>query len=167
VIAICSQCVRADRYDRADHEDQERQTDTERRTARLTKPDLARVFHARRTPVGSSIYRASLEPSTHAGLPGLCAGRSPANHPGTLIGTFRADHRFEQPRGYGTYALPDPANWDTPPRDSGIHVLGWVELLNGWARPSIGVVGRADPGESRPWNRGRSHRMIAKLVTRS
>ena len=27
-----------------------------------------------------------------------------------------------------------PANWDTPPRDSGIHVVGWVELLNVWAR---------------------------------
>jgi hypothetical protein len=59
----------------------------------------------------------------------------------------------------------DPANWDTPPRDSGIHALGWVELLKGWARPSIGVVGRA--GESMPWNRGRSHRAIASLVTRS
>jgi hypothetical protein len=49
----------------------------------------------------------------------------------------------------------------------GIRVLGWVELLNVWARPSIGVVGRADPGENRPWNRGRSHRVTARLVGRS
>jgi len=65
------------------------------------------------------------------------------------------------------YRASDPVNCDTSPRDSGIHVLGGVELLNGWARPSIGVVGRADPGENRSRNRGRSHRVIARLVTRS
>jgi hypothetical protein len=48
----------------------------------------------------------------------------------------------------------EPANWDTPPRDSGMHVLGWVELLNGWARPSIGVVGRADSGREQAGTEG-------------